>query len=63
MPSCYGYGCSNRSSTSSEIKFHRLPSKSKRPSIKKKWLVNIKRGGELPKEAHFVITSQHFDED
>ena len=63
MPSCYAYGCSDRSSTSSEITFHRLPSKNKRPSIRKKWLANIKRGGELPKKEHFAISSQHFEED
>ena len=37
--------------------------KSKRPSARKQWLANIKRGGELSKEEHFVICSQHFDED
>ena len=63
MPSCYAYRCSNHSNTSSEITFHRLPGKNKCLSIRKKWLANIKRGGELPKEEHFVICSQHFDED
>ena len=63
MPSCYEYGCSNRSNTSNEITFHRLPSENKRPSIRKKWLANIKRGSALPKEEHFVICSQHFEED
>ena len=57
------YGFKNRSSTSSEISFHGLPSKSKRPSIRKQWLAIIKSGGELPKDEQFVICSQHFDED
>ena len=63
MPNYCAFGFSNGSSTSIEILFHELPSKSKRPSIKKQWLINIKRGGELPKEEHFVICSHHFDED
>ena len=63
MLTCYAQGCSNRSSTSSEITFHRLLSKSKRPSIRKKWLANIKRRGQLPKEEHFAICSQHYEED
>ena len=41
----------------------RLPSKNKHPSIRKKWLANIKRRGQLPKEEHFIICSQHFEED
>ena len=57
MPSCYAYGFSNRSSASSEILFHGLPNKSKDPSIRKQWLANVKRGGELLKEEHFVICS------
>ena len=61
MPSCYTYGFSNRSNTLSESSFHGLPNKSKCPSIRKRWLANIKRGGELPKEEHFVISSHHFD--
>ena len=63
MLSCYAYGCNTSSNTSSEITFHRQPGKNKRPSIRKKWLANIKRGGELPKEEHFVICLQHFEED
>ena len=55
--SCFACGCSNCSCTS------RLPSKNKRPSIRKNWLANIKGGAELPKEEHFVTCSQHFDED
>ena len=57
MPSCYAYGFSNSSSASSEILFHGLPNKSKDPSIRKQWLANVKRGGELLKEEHFVICS------
>ena len=49
MPSCYRYEFSNLSSTSSEISFHGLPSKNKRPSIRRQWLVNIKGGGALPR--------------
>ena len=63
MLSCYAYGCSNRSNTSSEITFHRMLSKNKRPSIRKKWLAIAKRGGELSKEEHFVIYLQHFEDD
>ena len=63
MSNYCAYGFSNCSSTSSEVSFHGLPSKSKRPSTKKQWLVNVKRGGELPKEKYFVICSHHFDED
>ena len=60
MPSRYAYGCSNCSRTSSEILFHKLPSKKKCPSIRKQSLAIIKRGDELPEEENFVIFSQHF---
>lgn len=63
MLSHYAYRCSNFSSKSSKISFHKLPSKNKRPSIREQQLANIKRGGELPQEEHFLICSHHFDED
>ena len=53
---------SNQSIILSEICFHGPISKRKHPSIRKQWLANIKRGGELPKEEHFNISSHHFDE-
>ena len=49
-PSCYAYGFTNRSSTSSEIPFHGLPRKSKCPSIREQWLANIKSGYERHNE-------------
>ena len=53
---------SNQSIILSEICFHGPISKRKHPSIRKQWLANMKRGGELPKEEHFNISSHHFDE-
>lgn len=51
------------SSTLSNILSQRLPSKKNAVASAKKWLGKIRKGGDLPKEEHFVISSQHFDAD
>jgi len=49
VKACAAYGCSNRYSIGKEISFHKIP-KHDREKIRKKWLNNIRRDGNLPKD-------------
>ena len=62
MPSCSAIDCVNRSNSSS-LSFYQLPSQHKRPELRKKWLLNIRRDGILPKDRSFFICSEHFEKD
>ena len=62
MPtSCSAFGCTNRSSNCSTVSFHQVPSESRNKSLRKQWLNNIKREGELPSTKGFYICSKHFE--
>ena len=58
MSSCSAYGCTNRGNKDNKLSFHRIPSL-KRAEIRTKWLQNIRREGELPK--NMFICSEHFE--
>ena len=59
MVICVAVGCNRDTRTSSgEISFYKLPKDS---SLKKKWLVNIKRKN-LPSEKHLNLCHLHFKE-
>jgi len=58
--SCSAFGCKNKWEANSQITFYRIP---KDAELRKKWLVNIKREGKLPKDENFLICSAHFEED
>lgn len=59
MPNCAAFGCTSRSSNDAELSFHRVPSANKNNDCRKKWLSNIRRAGNLPKDS--VICSKHFE--
>ena len=63
MINCPAIGCTNRSDTPSQegISFHKIPS-SKKPSLRQKWLHNIRCKPLLPEDSAFYICSVHFDE-
>ena len=63
MPSCSAIGCTNRSSKESPRSFHQIPSQNRNDALRKKWLHEIKRKGDLPKDKSFYICSDHFTED
>ena len=60
MPVCVAVGCSNRSPRDTErgITFHRVPAGNE--SLKKEWLVKIKRVN-LPKLSCCFLCSDHFE--
>ena len=60
MPVCVAVGCSNRSPRDTErgITFHRLPAGNE--SLKKEWLVKVKRVN-LPKLSCCFVCSDHFE--
>ena len=60
MPNCAAIGCTSRSSVDKDVSFHRIPPK-KKNELRKKWLANIKRAGDLPKDISFYICSKHFE--
>ena len=62
MPGCSAYGCSNRSQDKPELSFHKVPSEKTNKSLRKQWLHNIRRDGQLPKDSGFYICSVHFEE-
>ena len=61
MPNCAAYGCVNRSSKCN-LSFHRLPNKNKRQELRKKWLINMRRDGTLPKDDNIFLCAEHFEE-
>ena len=61
MVNCSAYGCTNRSTVHPELSFHKLPSM-KNKILRQRWLHNIRREGELPKDASFRICSSHFED-
>ena len=62
MPASAAIGCVNRSGeNSNSISFHRIPCQRTRSELRKKWLLNIRRDGQLPKDSCFVICSEHFE--
>ena len=62
MVSCSAIGCTNRSTDNINIRFYQVPSEKKNKSLRKQWLVNIRRYGQLPKDNSFYICSDHFEE-
>ena len=60
MPVCVAVGCSNRSPRDTErgITFHRVPAGNE--SLKKEWLVKVKRVN-LPKLSCCFVCSDHFE--
>ena len=64
MVNCSEFGCTNRSSNHPELSFHIVPSEKRSKSIRKQWLHNIRRDGDLPKDIteQFFICSAHFEE-
>jgi len=61
MVNCAAIGCVNRSTTNPHVSFHKIPSL-KEETRRKKWIVNIRREGTLPKDVSFYICSEHFEE-
>jgi len=59
MANCGAYGCTNRSGGQKNISFHRLPAENRDKWLRRRWLLNIKREGEIPKNLY--ICSQHFE--
>ena len=60
MVNCSAFGCTNRSSNHPELSFDIVPSKKRSKSIRKQWLHNICRNGDLPKDNSFLFV--HFEE-
>ena len=63
MPNCGAFGCTNRLSHDKELTFHQIPGEGRNKQLRKMWLTNIRRAGELPKDKSFYICSEHFAED
>eukprot|EP00795_Rhopilema_esculentum_P016153 gene16153-7518_t len=63
MLNCGAFGCTNRSSHNKELTFHQIPGEGRNKQLRKMWLTNIRRAGELPKDKSFYISSEHFAED
>ena len=63
MVTCSAIGCTNQSDTPSQegISFHNIPS-SKKPLLRQKWLLNIRRKPGLLMDSSFYRRSVHFDE-
>ena len=59
MANCSAFGCTNRSSNHPERSFHIVPSEKGSKSIRKQWIHNIHRDGDLPKDNSFFICSAH----
>ena len=60
MPYCAAFGCVNRSGDRS-LMFHHIPGSGRDIVLRKIWLVNIRRKGQLPKDKCFYICSEHFE--
>ena len=63
MPSCSAFGCTNRSSQNKTLRFHQIPGEGRNKQLRKQWLNNIRRVGDLPKDKSFYICSEHFEND
>ena len=63
MVSCSAIGCTNRSTDNPNIRFYQVPSEKKNKPLRKQWLQNVRRDGQLPKDKSFYICSNHFKED
>ena len=61
MVSCSAFGCTNRSTSETDVSFHKIPP-CKNKVLRKQWLHNIRRTGPLPKDISFYICTEHFDE-
>jgi hypothetical protein len=49
------------SSGDKNLSFHRTPSEKNNNNLRPKWLVNMKRAGNLPKDSGFFLCSKHFE--
>ena len=58
MPNCASFGCVNRSGDRS-LMFHQIPGSERDKALRKKWLINIRREGQLPKDKCFYIYVQN----
>ena len=63
MPNCAAFGCTNRSSEKPSLLFRQIPSGTRDKQLRTRWLNNIKRDGELPKNNSFYICSEHFEDE
>ena len=43
--------------------FHQIPGEGRNKELRKRWLNNIRRAGDLPKDRSFYICSEHFEAD
>ena len=60
MTNCSAFGCTSRSTEDTNLSFHRVPFKKAKKDLRKRWLENIRRDGNLPKDSSFYICSKHF---
>ena len=62
MPdTCCAFGCSNRRSKESSLKFYRIPSQKKKPELRKKWITAIRREKWTERQINNArICSAHF---
>ena len=60
MVNCSAIGCTNRSADQPEISFHQVPTEKKNKSLRKHWLHNIRRAGELPNFAKLFYLFHSF---
>ena len=60
MVSCAAFGCTNQSKGNPDLSFHKIPSL-KKGLLRKKWLQNIRRERNIPKDSGFFICSKHFE--
>ena len=63
MPSCAAFGCTNHSTQNKELRFHQIPGEGRDKQLRQRWLANIRRAGELPKDKGFYICSKHIEDD
>ena len=63
MVNCGAFGCTNRAANHPELSFHKVPTNKRNPVLRKRWLHNIRRDGNLPKDSSFYICSIHFEEE
>ena len=61
MPNCAAYGCTSRSTRDKTLSFHQIPYTEARKEVRKQWLANIRRDGNLPKDSSLYICSKHFE--
>ena len=63
MPSCAAFGCTNCSIANKTLRFHQIPGEGRSKQLWRRWLINIRRAGELPTDKSFYIFSEHFEDD